>query len=69
VNQVLFERAMETFVDRPVYDDVEHHRVYRESEERVYREAELEVDARNWRRSMLAARHPSPRPSLEVMLH
>jgi hypothetical protein len=35
--------------------------------ERVYREAELEVDARNWHREMLTSRHLPPSPA--AVLH
>jgi hypothetical protein len=53
VNQVLLERAIEASVDRPVYDDAERHRVCCKDKERVYREAELEVDTRNRYRGTL----------------
>jgi hypothetical protein len=39
VNQVLLDLAMEASIGRPIYGDAERHH--------VYREAELEVDARN----------------------
>jgi hypothetical protein len=46
---------MEASVDGSVYGDTQRHRMYHEAEERVYREAELEVDTRNRHRDLLAS--------------
>jgi hypothetical protein len=67
VNQVLLERAMEISVDRHVYSETEHHRIYHEDEERVYHKAKLEVDACNRRQVLLAHRHLPPTPA--TLLH